>query len=229
MAAFDFEQFGREFADGVNSIADSVVSTAKDAGGEVVRTKQFIECGHDLFITGAVTSHGGNLSTYDGRNIHITRTNAMLGHLTPNDIITCDWEPGPLDQSASMELVVHRAIHHALAARAQAAGQPFTQAAIVHAHTLYTVLRSLDADKIEPIDSEGLHILGGPVPVVAPAVTVASEEVAVLLGTLFTNGANIVVVRGHGPFAAAATLREAYRLVSCLEFSARLLTLRRKG
>jgi integrase/recombinase XerD len=49
-----------------------------------------------------------------------------------------------------------------------------------------------------------------------------------LLELLFASGARIAVLRGHGPFAAAPTLREALRLISCLEYSAHLITLSKR-
>ena len=36
--------------------------------------EMFKEVGRDLFLSGAITSHGGNLSVSDGESIWITRT-----------------------------------------------------------------------------------------------------------------------------------------------------------
>jgi L-fuculose-phosphate aldolase len=225
MAGISFEQFKQEFMDGVDYATDAVSSTVTGAAADARRAKTFIECAHDLVGAGLVTSHGGNLSECDGTNIWITRTGCMLGHLGPSDIMPCGMEASNRDAGASMELVVHRAMYTALARAAQAAGTPFGAWAIVHAHSLYSVFQSLAGDKIVPLDGEGLHVLGTSVPVVAPAQTVASAEAAGLIAPLIEAGARIVVVRGHGPFALAPTLREALRLVSCLEYSSRLLTL----
>jgi L-fuculose-phosphate aldolase len=225
MTDFDFEQFKKDLLDGVGNAADAVSHVARETSGEVVRFKQFNTTGRDLFTSGAVTSHGGNLSVSDGSSIWITRTGAMLGHLTPHDLVRVDWEPSPLDANASMELVVHRAMYHAHAACATQAGLPFGTRAVVHAHTKYTVFRSLVSDFIEPVDSEGKPLLGARVPVLSPEQTVASEEVAALMAEQVSSGVPVAIVRGHGPFACADSLENAFRLISCLEYSAEILTL----
>jgi L-fuculose-phosphate aldolase len=225
MVEFDFEQFGKELLDGVNTAADAVSTAARDTGNDLMRFKRFNGIGRDLFASGAVTSHGGNLSESDGRSIWITRTGSMLGHLVPGDVVQTEWEPGPADERASVELVVHRAIYHAWANLAQGAGAPFGVRAIVHAHTKHTTFRSLVEDSLAPVDSEGLLLLGATVPVLTPQKTVASEEVAALMAEQIARGCSVAVVRGHGPFAVADSLENAWRLVSCLEHSAELLTL----
>jgi L-fuculose-phosphate aldolase len=225
MADFDFEQFKRDLLDGVGNAADAVSNAAKETSGDVIRFKHFNETGRRLSASGAVTSHGGNLSVSDGSFIWITRTGAMLGHLTPNDILRVDWEPGPLDANASMELVVHRAMYHACAECATQANVSFGLRAIVHAHAKYTVFRSLVSDFIEPVDSEGKMLVGAKVPVLSPEQTVASEEVAALMAKRVVSGVSLAVVRGHGPFACADSLENALRLISCLEYSAEILTL----
>jgi L-fuculose-phosphate aldolase len=149
----------------------------------------------------------------------------MLGHLTPNDVVRVNWEPSPLDANASMELVVHRAMYRAYAECASRANVPFGTRAIVHAHSKYTVFRSLVHDSIEPVDSEGKILLGTKVPVLSPEQTVASEEVAALMAEQISSGVPVAIVRGHGPFACADSLENAFRLISCLEYSAEILTL----
>jgi L-fuculose-phosphate aldolase len=225
MTDFDFEQFKKDLLDGVGNAADAVSSAAKETSGSVMRFKDFNETGRDLFLTGAVTSHGGNLSVSDGTFIWISRTGSRLGHLTPGDVVQVDWNPGPADEQASMELIVHRAIYHALAQKATETGAAFGARAIVHAHTKHAVFRSLFSDAIEPLDSEGKLVLGERVPVLAPEISVASPEVADLMAAQVFRGSSLAVVRGHGPFALSDTLENAYRLVSCLEYSAELLTL----
>jgi L-fuculose-phosphate aldolase len=225
MADFDFDQFKKDLLDGVSNAADAVSNAAKETGGDVVRFKQFNETGRDLFLSGAVTSHGGNLSVSDGSSIWISRTGAMLGRLTPGDVLRVGWEPSPADQRASMELVVHRAMYRAYADSAARAGIPFGVKAIVHAHTKYTVFRSLADNAIKPLDSEGKVLLGETVPVLAATQTIASEEVAALMAAQVASGVPVAVVRGHGPFAWADSLENAFRLISCLEYSAEVLTL----
>lgn len=174
--------------------------------------KDFIMVGRDLAVSGAVTSHGGNLSRREGDAVLITRTGSMLGHLTEDDIMESSLAAcgDPRDGRCSVELVVHRAIYEATNARA-----------IVHAHTAHTIVRSLVSDQIVPLDSESLLRLG-PVPVVSHPDTIGSARAGALMADALREHP-IVVLRGHGPFAAGATLEEAYQYVSCLEASCRIL------
>ncbi len=225
MAEFDFEQFKKDLLDGVSTAADTVASAARGASDDVLRFKHFNETGRDLFLSGSVTSHGGNISVSDGNSIWISRTGAMLGRMTPGDVIRVDWSASDKDREASQELIVHRAVYHALARESLMQGVAFNSKAIVHAHSTYTVFRSFFEDYILPIDSESIMILGTSVPVLSVNRSIASEEVAARMEELVRTGGHIAVVRGHGPFAIADTLEEAYKLISCLEQSAHLLTL----
>jgi len=148
----------------------------------------------------------------------------MLGRLMPGDIVDVGWEFSVRDTPASMELVVHRAIYHALAELDAQAQRSFVPRAVIHAHTKYTVLRSLVEEAITPQDSEGHMLLGETVPVLTVEPAVASEEVAEALATHVREGGRIAVIKGHGPFAIADTLENAYRLISCLEYSSELAT-----
>jgi L-fuculose-phosphate aldolase len=175
--------------------------------------ERFAEIGRDLFVTGAVSSHGGNLSEREGSAIRITRTGAMLGRIDEGDIIeTTVAEGGASDPVCSSELVVHRAIYAATDA-----------GAIVHAHPVHTIFRSMVQDSIRPLDSEADFLLGE-VPVISLPKTIGSPDVAREVSGLMAHH-RIVVVRGHGPFAAGETLRQAFQWVSVLEASCHLLDL----
>ena len=177
---------------------------------ELIRA--FRETGRDIFTAGLTTSHGGNMSVFDGESIVITRRGSMLGRLGDDDLIETGMEPGTGDERCSREIVVHRAIYCATEAHA-----------IVHAHSLHTVARSFAADAIVPVDSEGLFVLGE-VPVVVAEKTIASPEAAVVVSEAL-RGAPIAVLRTHGPFAIGATLDEAFMYVSVLEASVTMLDL----
>ena len=192
----------------------------------IIRAGEFITIGSDLAASGAVTTHGGNLSMCNGKQIYITKTGSQLGHLDASDIIVVDWEASAADETASMELLVHRAMYHALAQRLiDEQGEAFDEAAIVHAHALHTVFHSLKSESIQPVDSEGIFVLGDKIKVFSPEKTIASDQVATLMANAVLAWEKIAVIRGHGAFAIADTLAGAHRLVSCLEYSAQLLTL----
>ncbi len=169
--------------------------------------------GRDLYRSGAVSSHGGNLSVrLDDDRILITRTGSMIGHLTADDILETTLREcaDPRDERCSVELVVHRAIYAATGARA-----------VVHTHSVHSVARSLVGDLIVPVDSESkLRLVD--VPVVVAAETIGSREAAEKLAHALRDRP-VAVLRGHGPFARGGSLEEALQAVSCLEASCHLL------
>lgn len=173
----------------------------------------FREVGRDLFLAGNVTARSGNLSVRDGDRIVITRSGSMLSRLEPSDLITTGLEPSSSDEGCSRELVVHRAIYLATDARA-----------ICHAHPPHTMYRSLVEDAIRPLDSEGKAVLGGKIPVLAPANTIASAEAGELLANALAS-VPVAVLRSHGPFAVGDSLWDAWGFVCVLEDSCRILDL----
>lgn len=189
------------------------------------RDERFRLIGRDLFLSGAVTSHGGNLSESDGEHIWISKRGSMLGQMGVGDVIEVGWDADEsVDPVASRELVVHRAIYHALAD----AGlwEEGSARAIVHAHTVNTIFRSMIEDAICPHDSESKYVVGERVPVFTPQESIASPEAANMLAHSFAEGTTVGVLRTHGPFAVGTTLDEAFYRVSCLEASSKLLNLR---
>jgi L-fuculose-phosphate aldolase len=150
----------------------------------------------------------------DDDRMLITRTGSMIGHLTADDIIETSLTAcgDPADGSCSVELVVHRAIYAATDARA-----------IVHAHSVHTVARSLVEDLIVPADSESkLRLID--VPVVVSAETIGSPEAGEKLSSALRDR-RVAVLRSHGPFARGESLEDALQAVSCLEASCTVLNL----
>ena len=177
--------------------------------------EQFAWVGSDLYASGAVSSHGGNLSVrLDDERMLITRTGSMIGRLKESDLIetTLSACGDPRDADCSVELVVHRAIYAATHARA-----------IVHAHAIHTVTRSLFEDLIVPRDSESKLRLTD-VPVVTSAESIGSPEAGEKLAAALI-GRRVAVLRGHGPFARGESLEDAYQAISCLEASCEILDL----
>ena len=177
--------------------------------------EQFRAIGEDIYAAGLISSHGGNISVRRDDRIVITRRGSMLGRLAESDLVTTGVAACADDEHCSRELVVHRAIYLASDA-----------GAIVHAHPIHTVYRSLVADTIEPVDSESRYVIGASIPVLAPRETIGSLQAAEMLAEAFAGGAKIAVLRSHGPFAVGATLEEAFYHITCLEASCRVLDLR---
>ena len=183
--------------------------------------QQIQELGRDLFVSGLISSHGGNVSVLDEskEHIYITRTGSALGRLRDGDLVRVGFDLAgdeaaiAADSQASIELLVHRALYHAL---------PDIYA-VVHAHSLFTTLLSLKQDSIEPLDSESKHFIPC-VPVLDVEETISSAEVASLLPKLIVEtNCPVAVVRGHGPFAVGKDLDEAWRYLSILEMSSRMI------
>lgn len=175
--------------------------------------EQFRRIGRDLFVAGLVSSHGGNMSVRQGDRILITRRGSMLAQLEERDVVETGLEENDANVTlASTEIVVHRAIYRETSALA-----------VVHTHPPYAVAQSLVKDEIVPVDSEGSYLLHK-VPVVAAELTAGSAEVAGLVPR-WLKEYDIVMLRGHGPFAIGHLLEEAYQLTSVLEMACHILTI----
>lgn len=174
----------------------------------------FRDVGRDLFLAGHVTARHGNLSVRDGDDIVITRSGSMLSRLAPDDIIRTKMEPSERDAGCSRELVVHRAVYLATDAKA-----------ICHAHPPHTMYRSLVEERIVPIDSESLHVIGEAAPVLVPHIKIGSAEAAEMLAEALQR-VPVAVLRTHGPFAIGETLWDAWGVIGVLEESCHILDLR---
>lgn len=174
---------------------------------------KIIEVGRALHREGLVDSHSGNISYKFGRYLFITRKNAMLGSIRKEDIIRLEiGKRFHLKDRASSEIDVHLHIIEKTGKRA-----------VVHAHPPHTVALSLSKERVEPIDWEGKEIVGN-IPVVNIEKPSASSELASVLGDTLKK-VPVVIVRGHGVFSSADDLFEAYKFISVLEHSCRIIAL----
>jgi L-fuculose-phosphate aldolase len=172
--------------------------------------EEFQRIGRDLFLSGLVSSHGGNMSVRQGDRLVITRRGLQLGQITTEDIVeTGLYEDDSNIMLASSETPVHRAIYLNTAALA-----------VVHAHTKAAIALSLLEDEIVPIDNEGSYLLHK-VPVVSSELASGSSIADLVAASL--KQYKIIMVRGHGCFATGQLLEEAYQWVSCLEESSQIL------
>ena len=172
---------------------------------------QFQTFGSDLFYRGLTSSHGGNISVRMGDRIIITRTGAMLAHLTEKDLIETGLEEDDSNiMLASSELVVHREIYQNTAALA-----------IVHVHPPFAVALSMVVkDAIFPIDSEGSYLFRK-VPIMQTETTVGSKDVARIAANVLREY-KIFMLRGHGCFSIGPVLEEAFQWCSSLEESCKM-------
>ena len=92
----------------------------------------------------------------------------------------------------------------------------------MHAHPPFAVAASLVMDLIKPLDSEG-EMFCPLIPVVSgePGTQGLADAVS---DALINN--RLVIARGHGTFAAAATLDEAFLLTSLTEHACKVLAVK---
>jgi len=180
--------------------------------------EQFVKAGQDLASEGLIHSTAGNMSIRKGDVIYVTRHGARIGSLKFNDIVRVNLLDDRKDAQAdaSVEVKVHRSIYNSAP----------EISAIIHAHPVYSIVLSLDSEKIECIDCEGQFYLPQ-VPVLFQcAETIGSECVESNLPALMSSH-KIVVVRGHGVFSCGKTFDEAFGYISVLESASKIIYLKR--
>ena len=174
---------------------------------------QFQTVGQALFTQGLVSPQGGNLSVKLGENLVITHRGSLLGFIQEGDLVeTGISKNNRATPLASKELEVHRCIYKNTPALA-----------VVHAHPPYAVALSFTEKEIVPLDVEG-QVLLSKVPIISVERVMKLEELADEIATLMGEH-GVVLVRGHGTFAASQLLEEAYYYTVVLEQSCRLLYL----
>jgi L-fuculose-phosphate aldolase len=127
-----------------------------------------------------------------------------------NDIIEVPLAgSSPLDEKASMELPMHRAIYRDTGAQA-----------VIHGHTPYAVALSLLSaeDYIEENTCECRYVLGK-IPIIdgAPASQELAENAARAL-----KDARGAIIRGHGPVVRGSDFKDAFVALASIEFTAQV-------
>lgn len=168
--------------------------------------------GREMFESRLNDSHSGNMSIRLGNRITITRSGSSLHALSSADLIDLPLYSSEIGQG-SLETIVHRAIY--------SKNKCF---AIVHAHPVHTVAISFHIDRFRPIDAEGQHYFSKGIPVLQVEKAISSDEVAEKLPELLRDS-SVAIIRGHGAFATGKTLNEAYKWISSMENSAKILLL----
>ncbi|MGD0080594.1 MAG: aldolase [Methanoregula sp.] len=171
--------------------------------------REFERIGKRLFAEHLVGGNFGNMSVRkEDEGFFVTRTGEYLDVLPEPVFVPLD---GPVPEHASSEFRVHREIYR---------NTPYK--AVVHAHPPAAIAASLVMDTIIPEDSEGLMFC--PVIPVVPGAP-GSQEIADNVVRALADS-KLIVVRGHGTFAAGRTLDEAYVYTSLAEHSCRVLSMK---
>jgi L-fuculose-phosphate aldolase len=186
---------------------------------------EFDKIGKDLFSQALNNSHSGNISIRQGSRIIVTASGSMLHRLEISDLVTApifsdhdDLKPffSGLAKKPSLETDVHRAVYKMTDALA-----------IVHAHPPFTVTVADSADFIVPLDAEGSYYFKK-IPVISAEKTIGSDEIAQRLPRiLLKNRVPLAAVKGHGVFSCGLNLKDAYKWISSLENSCKLIVLKR--
>ena len=172
--------------------------------------REFERIGKRLFAEHLIGGNFGNMSLRRGdEGFYIKRSGDYLDDVKMLVFVPLD---GPVPDTASSEYRVHRAVYLSS-----------SHEAIVHAHPQAAVAASLVTDTIVPEDSEG-QMFCPEIPVVGGAP--GSQEIADNVAAILSKN-KLVIVRGHGTFAAGKSLDEAYQLTSLAEHACRVLALKK--
>jgi len=153
-------------------------------------------------------SHSGNASVKKGETVWITPTGACADTLTENDLIECKLSQPPTE-GASLDARLHLETYRR---------NPNLNA-VLHSHGAYSVAMTMKGETFVPFDFEGQFYFGS-IPVVNLDYDDVLEQSAKLVAAeLITSKA--VIVCGHGVYAAAENLNQAYKWSCSLELSAK--------
>jgi len=165
---------------------------------------QFAFYGKKCVDEGLTTSFFGNISLIQSDLLYITASGAMLDNLRREDIVQLNIKKESFaDKKASSELCVHRKIYEKTSFKS-----------IIHAHSMYTVILAKYKSHLSFQLAEVLPFLSC-VPVVEGRS--GSLQLAENVASA-SRKSSLVVVREHGVFALASSLKEAYIRISALEY-----------
>ena len=181
------------------------LSAEHRAGIDAIQTAS-----RDLVRMDLLELHGGNISVRaDDGHMLITKHHVNKSVPSPDDIVrTSIEEDDEFTNMASSAWLVHREIYRRSDAQA-----------IIHAHGQLTVTLSFFYDEVEPIDENGIMILGRTVPVVAAPKLIGWNLAAEPIGDALASN-KVVIEKWHGTFAKGVDLVDALHKTRSMEFSA---------
>jgi L-fuculose-phosphate aldolase len=171
---------------------------------------EFERIGKRLYAEHLVGGNFGNISIRNGKEGFFIKRSGTYLDIASEPVFVPLTGDAPSD--ASSEYRVHREIY-----------RQTSYEAVIHAHPPCTISASFAMDEIIPKDSEGMMFCKK-IPVVqgAPGSQEIADNVTRALLSL-----KLVLVRGHGTFAAGMTLDDAFVYTSLAEHSCRILILER--
>ncbi len=174
-----------------------------------------MDCKHDLLRHyqwlrryGYNDSHSGNVSVRDGDTIWVTPTGACADTLQADELIACDIN-GRIGDGASLDAALHL----------QSYRNNDRIRCLLHSHGPYSVAMTMNGRDFVPVDFEGQYYFQF-IPVLdIPYDRYLSDAAAQVAEALREHP--VVIVRGHGVYAAAETINLAYKWTCSLELSAK--------
>lgn len=170
--------------------------------------QQLVEHYRWLRQYGCNDSHSGNASFRWHDEVWVTPTGCCADTLKADDLICC-YIDGRLEAGASLDAPLHIEVYR---------HNPATQA-VFHSHGPHAVAMTFSGQDFVPIDFEGQYYF----PVV-PVISIPYEQYVEQAPAMVASGLSehkVVVVRGHGVYAAAESINLAYKWSCSVELSAK--------
>jgi len=162
---------------------------------------------------GMVSGSSGNASIrIDDQTFVVTPAGVTYDALNPEDMVVVDQDLEPMDGDGipSSESLLHLAIY---------AARPDVSA-IIHTHSVYASVHAVTGQSIPPIIDEAILYIGGQIDVSEYGVP-GSQELADY-GVAALGDKRAAIIRNHGMFAVADTLKEALRVAELVERVAKI-------
>jgi L-fuculose-phosphate aldolase len=168
--------------------------------------QQVVDACHRLAAEGLLIGTAGNVSLRHGRHVAVTATGAVLGELTPDQVVEVDLDGNLVggELLPTSEVGLHLGVH----ARHDVG-------AIVHTHAPVSTAASISLTEIPVVHYQQL-LLGGEVRV-APYATFGTPELAEHVVAAL-DGRAAALMANHGAVATGATLAKAVDNALLLEW-----------
>jgi L-fuculose-phosphate aldolase len=180
------------------------MNDAYEAIGAAKDLEDLMRYGKKMVERDLVSAHAGNISKRIGNTILISMHGSMLDELEGKIVQVPLDPPSSLDQLASSELPMHRAIYRQTEAMA-----------VFHGHGRFSIIASLatQATQLTPEDSESAYYLPV-IPIIEGAS--GSEELGYAAAVALKDHRG-ALIRGHGVVTKGASIEEAYAGLAVIE------------
>lgn len=153
-------------------------------------------------------SHSGNASCREGEKFWITASGCCADTLLPEQLIQCEVS-GKLGENASLDAALHASVYNSNS----------SAGAVLHSHGAYSVAMTMNGEDFIPKDFEGQYYFDR-IPVITIAYDKYLEQSADAVAKALSKH-KVVVVRGHGVYATAESINQAYKWTCSFELSAK--------